>query len=159
MALYSRFDKAGIPWVVVTEPLDWGAGSDIDRLITVPAGWDMILTGVSLVCTETFAGAANTALNIGTAAGGTQYAAIALDAAGGDAFTAADMWGCVFNEGALKSSAVMMAHGAPGNSVTSVTALSAKSGAAVYVSAQGATGTLTAGIAAVTLSTILIPLV
>lgn len=141
----AQYDKAPVIHVIDFGNRDPGAGSDIDMTFAIPSGYEGRLVGAALTCTETYAGAANTALHIGTEAGGTQICALAIDAAGGDAFTAGDVWSVVFRDGVTPSGAVAAAYGAPGNAVTSVTNLVLAEGATYFVSLQGGTGTLTAG--------------
>lgn len=118
---------------------DPGAGADIDLEMIGPPGLKGKIREIQMNCTETFAGAANTALHIGASAGGTDNVTLAIDAAGGDAFTAGDVYTVNVQKGTANSV------GAPGNSVT-VTSDDLAADTAFYVSLQGGTGTLTAGI-------------
>ena len=121
------------------EGVDLGAGADIDVELIGPPGLKGKIKEVQLNCTETFAGATNTAVHIGASAGGTENVTIAVDAAGGDAFTAADVYT------ANCELATANSVGAPGNSVT-VTTDDLAADTAFYIGFQGGTGTLTAGI-------------
>jgi len=124
------------------EAQDWGAGADIDIEAIGAPGMRGKIKDITLNCTETFAGTTNTNLSIGTAAGGSQNLAITIDAAGGDAFTAGDVY-TVNVETATANSI-----GAPGNSVT-VTTDDLAVDTAFYIGFNGNTGTLTTGIATV----------
>ena len=124
------------------EVQDWGAAADIDVELIGPPGLKGKVKEIQLNCTETFAGSTNTTLTIGSAAGGAQNVSLTIDAAGGDAFTAGDVY-TVNCETATANSV-----GAPGNSVT-VTSDDLAADTAFYLSFNGATGTLTAGIATV----------
>lgn len=145
------YARNGVPFPIHFGLLDWGAGADIDHPIVLPADWEARVRGVVLAATETFAGAANTALHLGATAGGTDNFAIAIDAAGGDAFTALDVWSVMFRDAITIDSDVITNIGAPGNAVTSVSDVWLAKGSTTYLSAQGGTGTLTTGIANVTL--------
>ncbi len=136
------YDKPQWTSTYSLEPQDWGAGADIDHEFIGPPGLKGVIREISLNCTETFAGSTNTALHIGASAGGTDNVTLAIDAAGGDAFTAGDVYTVNVRLGTANSV------GAPGNSVT-VTDDVLAADTAFYVSAQGGTGTLTAGIATV----------
>ena len=124
------------------EAQDWGAASDIDIELIGPPGLKGVIREIQLNCTETFAGSANTALHIGASAGGTENVTLTIDAAGGDAFTAGDVYTVNVQTGTANSV------GAPGNSVT-VTDDVLAADTAFYIGLQGGTGTLTAGIATV----------
>lgn len=122
------------------EAQDMGAGSDLDLdRIVGPAGMKGKIKSVVLVCTETFAGATNSNITVGTAAGGGQFFTLTVDAAGGDAFTANDLYAYNFETATAAST------GAPGNSIA-VTDYVLDADTGFFVSLNGGTGTLTAGI-------------
>lgn len=134
------YDKLHFSQTLGYRAQDWGAGADLDYDRIGPPNMQGKIRSIELECTETFAGSANTTLTIGTAAGGGQYLTVTLDAAGADAFTAGDVWHYDVQQASANNS------GAPGNSA-SITEDVIAVDTAYFVSFNGGTGSLSAGIA------------